>query len=104
MTPATLFWFILLTPLAGFAIALGLGKSRKDIVGWITSGLSVLNLLLTIGLSRSVALPTNLHVEWFKIGQIDFTFGFLFDSKALMMLLLVNFIALENEVFPNTKP
>lgn len=99
MTPATLFWFILLTPLAGFAISLGLGKSRKDIVGWITSGLSVLNLLLTIGLSRSVALPTNLRVEWFKIGQIDFVFGFLFDSKALMMLLLVNFIAFLVQIF-----
>ncbi|MFY7828576.1 MAG: NADH-quinone oxidoreductase subunit L [Flectobacillus sp.] len=99
MTPATLFWFVLLTPLAGFAISLGLGKSRKDIVGWITAGLSVLNLLFTLGLSKSVVLPTNLRVEWFKIGQIDFSFGFLFDSKALMMLLLVNFIAFLVQLF-----
>ncbi|WP_026996844.1 NADH-quinone oxidoreductase subunit L [Flectobacillus major] len=99
MTPAIIIWFILLTPLAGFGISILLGKRNNALSGWIATGLSGLNLLLTIWLTQQIDIPSHFTFSWFNLGNSSISFGFLLDANAIMMLLLVNFIAILVQLF-----
>jgi NADH-quinone oxidoreductase subunit L len=96
-----LIWFILFTPLVGFIVPMLLGRKHNALSGWLTVGLTALNLVFSV-----YFLLQNLHVKdnhlvfnWFTIQGKAYQFGFLFDSLTLMMLVLVNFIALLVEIF-----
>ena len=96
-----LIWFILFTPLIGFIVPIFLGKKHNILAGWLTVGLTGLNLTFSI-----YFLLQNLHngdnhliFKWFTLNEKNYSFGFLFDSLTLMMLILVNFIALLVEIF-----
>ncbi|PWK27882.1 NADH-quinone oxidoreductase subunit L [Arcicella aurantiaca] len=94
-------WFILFTPLLGFILPMILGKKNNTLAGWITVGLTGLNLAFSAYfLLQNLHNPQNhLVFDWFSINDKAYKFGFLFDSLTLMMLVLVNFIALLVEIF-----
>jgi NADH-quinone oxidoreductase subunit L len=78
-----------------------LGKKHNMLAGWLTVGLTALNLIFSIYfLLQTLHVKDNhLTFNWFTIQEKAYQFGFLFDSLTLMMLVLVNFIALLVEIF-----
>ncbi|MEA5459337.1 NADH-quinone oxidoreductase subunit L [Arcicella sp. LKC2W] len=94
-------WFILFTPLLGFILPMILGRKNNTLAGWLTVGLTGLNLAFSAYfLLQNLHNPQNhLVFDWFSINDKAYKFGFLFDSLTLMMLVLVNFIALLVEIF-----
>ena len=94
-------WFILFTPLLGFILPMILGRKNNTLAGWLTVGLTGLNLAFSAYfLLQNLHNPQNhLVSDWFSINEKAYKFGFLFDSLTLMMLVLVNFIALLVEIF-----
>ena len=94
-------WFILFTPLLGFILPMILGRKNNTLAGWLTVGLTGLNLAFSAYfLLQNLHNPQNhLVFDWFSINEKAYKFGFLFDSLTLMMLVLVNFIALLVEIF-----
>jgi NADH-quinone oxidoreductase subunit L len=96
-----LIWFILFTPFIGFLTAILLGKNRNALVGWLTVGLTALNLAFSVILLLQTIHTKDNHLiyDWFTLNGKAYQFGFLFDSPTLMMLVLVNFIALLVEIF-----
>jgi NADH-quinone oxidoreductase subunit L len=96
-----LIWFILFTPLIGFVVPMLLGRKHNTLAGWLTVGLTALNLTFSIYflLQNLHAKDNHLIFNWFTIQGKSYQFGFLYDSLTLMMLVLVNFIALLVEIF-----
>jgi NADH-quinone oxidoreductase subunit L len=96
-----LIWFILFTPLIGFVVPMLLGRKHNTLAGWLTVGLTALNLTFSIYflLQNLHAKDNHLTFNWFMLNNKAYQFGFLFDSLTLMMLVLVNFIALLVEIF-----
>ena len=94
-------WFILFTPLLGFILPMILGRKNNTLAGWLTVGLTGLNLAFSAYfLIQNLHNPQNhIVLDWFSINDKAYRFGFLFDSLTLMMLVLVNFIALLVEIF-----
>ena len=96
-----LIWLILFTPFIGFLTAFLLGRKRNTIASWLTVSLSGLNLVFSVILLFQTLHTKDNHLifNWFTLNEKAYTFGFLFDSLTLMMLVLVNFIALLVEIF-----
>lgn len=96
-----LIWFILFTPFVGFLGSIVLGKKHNILAGWLTVGLTALNLVFCLYFLTEHLHNSNNHLvfNWFTIQERVYQFGFLFDSLTLMMLVLVNFIALLVEIF-----
>lgn len=96
-----LIWFILFTPLIGFIVPIFLGRQHNTLAGWLTVGLTSLNLIFSVYfLLQNLHHPNNhLIYNWFTLNEKSYQFGFLYDSLTLMMLVLVNFIALLVEIF-----
>ncbi len=78
-----------------------MGKNRNALVGWLTVGLTALNLAFSVILLLQTIHTKDNHLiyDWFTLNGKAYQFGFLFDSPTLMMLVLVNFIALLVEIF-----
>jgi NADH-quinone oxidoreductase subunit L len=91
-----LIWFILFTPFVGFLGSIVLGRKHNILAGWLTVGLTALNLAFCLYFLTQNLHNSNNHLvfNWFTIQERVYQFGFLFDSLTLMMLVLVNFIAL----------
>jgi len=88
-------------PFIGFLSAFLLGRKRNAIASWLTVTLTGWNLIFSIILLSQTFHTKDNHLifNWFTLNGKAYQFGFLFDSLALMMLVLVNFIALMVEIF-----
>lgn len=101
MTPSTLIWLILLTPLLGFIMPILLGRKYNVLAAWLTISFTGINLIFSILLLRQNLHSLHQHFifDWFILGEKSYSFGFLTDSLTLLMLVLVNFIALLVQIF-----
>lgn len=92
-------WWILallLLPLFSFATS-GFAKQRAPY--WSTAFIA---LNLGIGIYLAIALwnsPVTVRGNWFELGGTQFTYAFYLDKLALIMTLVVNFVALLVHIF-----
>lgn len=100
VVPANLILLMLFIQLAGFAGALFKGRNANANVGWVSTCLTGVGLGLA-GVIILVAqdLPYQAGVEWFTLGEKTFTFGVLLDKAAVVMLVVVHFVALLVETY-----
>ena len=90
---------ILLLPCLGFALCFTVGKALGNRVGWAAVATTAAGLVLV-----SLAAATHQPVEtfsttWLRIGSTPFSFSLYYDNAALLMLVLVHFIAVLIQLF-----
>ena len=89
---------ILLLPLFGFVLCFALGKTQNDRVGWLAATTTGLGLVLSVVETLHFA-PHELTLKWFNVNNLTFSFILRTDHVALLMLLLVHFVALLVQIF-----
>ncbi len=98
MDPATLASLVLLVPLASAAVIALLLRRRGGVASAVSvaaaTALAAGALVLALHGGRFAA-----HVEWFRLGDFGFSFGFLFDDLAALMLSIVAVVGLCVHVF-----
>ncbi|MBC7893575.1 MAG: NADH-quinone oxidoreductase subunit L [Sphingobacteriaceae bacterium] len=101
MTPALLFWLLLLLPFAGFFTLIFSGKKATSWAGPLACILTAAGLALSAWLVLGFFQKPLQQVsfDWFRVGETAFRFGFYLDSLTATMLLLVPGVALLVQVY-----
>ncbi len=101
MTPAFLFWLLLLLPFAGFFTLIFSGKKANLWAGPLACTLTAAGLALSAWLVLGFfqKTPLLLRFDWFSVGNTALSFGFYLDSLTATMLLLVPGVALLVQIY-----
>lgn len=100
VVPANLILLMLFIQLAGFVGALFKGRNANANVGWVSTCLTGVGLGLSIVIILVASeLPYQAAVEWFWLSGRPVMFGVLLDKTAVVMLIVVHFVALLVEAY-----
>lgn len=100
IVPTHLILLMLFIQMAGFVGSLAKGKEANSSIGWVNACLTGLGLAMSVVIALSAkSLPYQAVVQWFSLGGKSFMFGVLLDEAAILMLVVVHFVALLVQVY-----
>ncbi|GAA4464647.1 NADH-quinone oxidoreductase subunit L [Nibrella saemangeumensis] len=89
---------VLLLPFFGFLVVLNLPATRCS--GWIAAGLTLIGLVISLALALLLPdEPVFLRRDWVSLPDVSLSISFQLDRLAVLMLLLVHFVALLVQVY-----
>ena len=99
-------WLVPLFPALGFVLISFCLRSKGRLSAWVAVFLSLLSLLLSVGIARSVLVlgitmeaPFIERMIWFKAGTLQAEMGVLVDPLSALLLLVVTTVSLLVQIY-----